>query len=312
MKKDNVSVKFKDNVFCMLYRDKNNLLELYNALNDTTYTDVDGLSVTTLSGGVYMKYKNDASFVFGQDLYMFEQQASMNPNMPLRFLHYVSDVYRDLYSNSELHKHSMIKIPVPHFVTFYNGRDVMKEEEIVLKLSDMYEYDESESELELKVRVININFSVGDGDDSSNQTDNRIPDILEKCQTLRDYMIFVNKVNEKKYSEKKDIRMAVTEAVDECITSGVLSGFFSEHREEVIDVSIYDYDEEGHKKILKEEGSMERLISLIVKKVKKNKDIDTIASELEEETETIKPLYDAVVAAAPDYDMNKIFMSISY
>ena len=125
-------------------------------------------------------------------------------------------------------------------------------------------------------------------------------------------MIFVNKVNEKKYSEKKDIRMAVTEAVDECITSGVLSGFFSEHREEVIDVSIYDYDEEGHKKILKEEGSMERLISLIVKKVKKNKDIDTIASELEEETETIKPLYDAVVAAAPDYDMNKIFMSISY
>ena len=312
MKKDNVSVKFKDNVFCMLYRDKNNLLELYNALNDTAYTDVGGLSVTTLSGGVYMKYKNDASFVFGQDLYMFEQQASANLNMPLRFLHYVSDVYRDLYSNSELHKHSMIKIPVPHFVTFYNGRDVMKEEEIVLKLSDMYEYDELEPELELKVSVININFSVGDGDDSSNQTDNRIADILEKCQTLRDYMIFVNKVNEKKYSEKKDIRTAVTEAVDECIASGILSDFFSEHREEVVDVSIYDYDEEGRMKIEREEGSMERLISQIIKKVKKNKDIDTIASELEEETETIKPLYDAVVAAAPDYEMYKIFMSISY
>ena len=52
MKKDNVSVKFKDNVFCMLYRDKNNLLELYNALNDTAYADVDGLSVTTLSASI--------------------------------------------------------------------------------------------------------------------------------------------------------------------------------------------------------------------------------------------------------------------
>ena len=36
-------------------------------------------------------------------------------------------------------------------------------------------------------------------------------------------MIFVNKVNEKKYSENKDIRTAVTEAVDECIASGILS-----------------------------------------------------------------------------------------
>ncbi len=29
-KKDNVSAKFKDNVFCMLYADKANLLDLYN------------------------------------------------------------------------------------------------------------------------------------------------------------------------------------------------------------------------------------------------------------------------------------------
>ena len=84
--------QYKDNVFCLLYRDKNNLLDLYNGLNDTNYTNVDDLTVTTLKGGVYMKYKNDASFVFGQDLYMFEQQSSRNPNMPLRFLHYLSDV----------------------------------------------------------------------------------------------------------------------------------------------------------------------------------------------------------------------------
>ena len=62
-KKDNVTSKFKDNVFCMLYRDKKNLLELYNALNNSAYTNVDDLQVTTLNGGSYMKYKNDASFL---------------------------------------------------------------------------------------------------------------------------------------------------------------------------------------------------------------------------------------------------------
>ena len=47
--------QYKDNVFCLLYRDKNNLLDLYNGLNDTDYTNVDDLMVTTLKDGVYMK-----------------------------------------------------------------------------------------------------------------------------------------------------------------------------------------------------------------------------------------------------------------
>ena len=129
-------------------------------------------------------------------------------------------------------------------------------------------------------------------------------------------MTFVNKVNEKKYSENKDIRTAVTEAVDECIASGILSDFFSEYRDEVIDVSVYDYDEEGRMRVEREEGREEgriqNLLSQIIKKVQKSKEINTIASELEEETDTIKPLYDAVVAAAPDYDIDKIMMRISH
>ena len=259
---------------------------------------------------------------------MFEQQASKNPNMPLRFLHYVSDVYREMYPNSELHRHSMLKIPVPHFVTFYNGRDGMKDEEMVLKLSDMFMErkdnvsqvcTESEPELELKVRVININPDGCTDLDDGNLPDfkgRRIPSILNKCHILRDYMTFVNKVNEKKYSENMDIRTAVTEAVDECITNGILSDFFSEHREEVIDVSVYDYDEEGRMRVEREEGREEEriqnLLSKIIKKVQKSKDIDTIASELEEEVETVRSLYDAVVEAAPDYDMDEIMTKVSH
>ncbi len=274
--------QYKDNVFCLLYRDKNNLLDLYNGLNDTNYTNVDDLTVTTLKGGVYMKYKNDASFVFGQDLYMFEQQSSRNPNMPLRFLHYLSDVYRQMYNNSDLHRSTMLKIPVPHFVTFYNGKQSL-EVESTLRLSDMYEKKMDCPELELIVRVININtgaiINKKSLDNEKNDIINGInqsydfdksnkninagntinsrtysSEFLSKCETLKDYMTFVNKVRVKTDIEKIDIRTAVIEAVDECIAENVLSEFLKNHREEVITVSIYEYDEEGHLEIVKEEG----------------------------------------------------------
>ena len=322
-KKDNVTSKFKDNVFCMLYRDKKNLLELYNALNNSAYTNVDDLQVTTLNGGSYMKYKNDASFLLCMSLYMFEQQSSKNPNMPLRFLHYVSDVFRELFSNSMLHRRSMIKIPVPHFVTFYNGLEKWIEDEDEIRLSDMYEIPTDNPELELKVRVININKDVH---------------ILNKCKTLRDYMTFVNKVRFKMGVEGDDVRIAVTEAMNECIDEDILVDFFEQHREEVVEVSIYDYDEEEVRKVLAKEmaeemvGEMaeemaekmaeqlaekyaqeaaekaveQNIISLVIKKVKKSKTLETIASELEEEEADIKPIYDAVVSSAPDYDINVI------
>lgn len=314
-KKDNVTSKFKDNVFCMLYRDKRNLLELYNALNNSDYTNVDDLQVTTLNGGSYMKYKNDASFLLCMSLYMFEQQSSKNPNMPLRFLHYVSDVFRELFSNSMLHRRSMIKIPVPHFVTFYNGLEKWIEDEEEIRLSDMYEIPTDNPELELKVRVININKDVH---------------ILNKCKTLRDYMTFVNKVRFKMGVEGDDVRIAVTEAMDECIDEDILVDFFEQHREEVVEVSIYDYDEEEVRRVLAEEYAQEyaqkvakevsekafaegeqsgrqiNLINMVIKKVKKSKTLETIASELEEEEADIKPIYDAVVSSAPDYDINVI------
>ena len=44
------------------------------------------------------------------------------------------------------------------------------------------------------------------------------------------------------------------EAVDECIKDDVLSDFFIKHRDEVIDVSIFEYDEEGVMDVMREEG----------------------------------------------------------
>ena len=53
-------------------------------------------------------------------------------------------------------------------------------------------------------------------------------------------------------------------------------------------------------------GRQLNLINQVIKKVKKSKTLETIASELEEEEADIKPIYDAVVSSAPDYDINVI------
>ena len=194
-----------------------------------------------------------------------------------------------------LHRRSMIKIPVPHFVTFYNGLEKWIEEEEEIKLSDMYEIPVDNPQLELKVRVININRDV---------------DILSKCETLRGYMTFVNKTRCKTQVERTDVKQAVLEAIDECMEENILVDFFEKHREEVIEVSIYDYDEEKVRKTLadeaREEGEQLKVVLLIIKKVKKSKSLPTIASELEEEEADIRPIYDAVVASAPEYDIEEI------
>lgn len=52
---------YKDTVFRMIFREKENLLSLYNAMNGTAYEKPDDLEITTLENAVYMNYKNDIS-----------------------------------------------------------------------------------------------------------------------------------------------------------------------------------------------------------------------------------------------------------
>lgn len=49
----------KDTLFRYIFRDKKELLQLYNALNDSSYEDENGLLITTLENVVYLGYKND-------------------------------------------------------------------------------------------------------------------------------------------------------------------------------------------------------------------------------------------------------------
>lgn len=235
----NVARNHKDNVFCLLYREKKNLLSLYNAMNGTSYEKEEELEVVTLEEAICLKMRNDAAFVIDSGLNLYEQQASVNPNMGLRNLYYVTEELKKIAPPGRLHQTTRVKIPVPKFVVFYNGVAKQPERQIY-KLSDLFCREEKNPELELKVTVININPGY-----------NR--ELLEKCESLRGYMIFVEKIRSKKASGIR-LEEAVRQAVDECVFEGILAEFFGEHRKEIIEMGVYEFDQELYDRVLLEDG----------------------------------------------------------
>lgn len=159
-KKLKTEKNYKDTVFRMLYNDKTNLLELYNAVNGTNYSNTDDLRINTLENAVYMNMKNDVSYVFRFEMNLYEHQSTLNPNMPLRNLFYVARLLEaeveNYLENKSIYGSKLIKIPTPRFIVFYNGQEDA-EEQFEYNLSDAYISKTNNPELELKVTVFNIN-----------------------------------------------------------------------------------------------------------------------------------------------------------
>ena len=85
--------KHKDRLFRFIFEEKENLLQLYNAINGTNYSNTEDLEIVTLKDIIYMRMKNDISFLIDCQLNLFEHQSSDNPNMPLRGLLYLARQY---------------------------------------------------------------------------------------------------------------------------------------------------------------------------------------------------------------------------
>ena len=230
--------KYKDTVFRMLFSDKENLLSLYNAINRTAYEDAAELEIVTLESAIYMGMKNDLAFIIDMNLLLYEHQSTYNPNIPLRNLFYISAEYQKLVNKKSLYSSSLQKVPAPYFIVFYNGTE-KKEEYWENSLSEAYENLTGEPKLELKVVTLNIN-------------EGHNKDLMEQCQTLREYAQYVAKV--RKYTKEVNLDAAVERAVNECIQEGILEDFLRANRAEVIAMSIFEYNkEEEDKKLRKAE-----------------------------------------------------------
>ena len=131
---------------------------------------------------------------------------------------------------------------------------------------------------------------------------------------------------------------AIDAAIEDCIQNHILEDFFRSRKDEVRKMTHLDYTWEKREKLIRREeyedgkaagrsegrsegmsegisrgraegrseGSRVKLISLIIKKIQRGKDILSIADAVEEPVEVIQPIYDAVLSA-PGADADQIY-----
>ena len=314
---------YKDRLFRMVFREKKELLGLYNAVNGTSYTDPEALTVVTLENAIYMNMKNDLAVVMDFYMDLYEHQSTYNPNIPLRNLHYVAKELRSWSGGRTIYGRQLVRIPTPRFFVFYNGRDMQPERQ-VLKLSDAFINPEEDPALELKVVMLNINLG-------------RNKELMEQCHTLLEYAQFVDRLRTREKSMGRE--EAVKHTVDTCIREGILRDFLLKYREEAIEMCIFEYDEEETLRQLgqqsyeegvaagieqgrtegvtvgiergREEGRLvgeeQLLFRLICTKLKKGKTPEVIAEELEEDVSRVEQICEKAKSFAPEYDWKKVY-----
>ena len=293
-----VNRTYKSTVFAMLFTEKENLLELYNAISGKHYTDPELLEVNTLENAIYMSMRNDISFVVDGRLSLYEHQSTYSPNLPLRFLFYISNLYSGMTREVNLYGTRTVKIPGPEFLIFYNGREEMPERQ-VLRLSDMFTAKGEQCGLELEAVMLNL---CGEHNRK----------LKEACRSLRDYAEYTDRI--RKYVREMELEDAVERAIRECIGEGILKEFLEKHRAEAKSMSIFEYDQEKHLRMEREEaweegraqghaeghaqghaegfaeGQTELLQNLIRKKLKKGESAAEIAADLEENEAMVRKM----------------------
>lgn len=225
MQHDSINQKYKDNLFVSLFGRcidaKENFLSLYNAIHDTNLkigeTKIEPLMLENV---VYNGQYNDVSMIInGKVVVLAEHQSTVNNNMPLRCLEYVTRSFEKLFPEEEKYRETQIKLPCPEFYVFYNGEKEYPVEN-TLKLSDAFTFEDSvchEINLDLTVKIFNIRYD-------------KNHEILKKCRSLMEYSKFVHYATEAK---KNGVEDYISAAIDRCKTEGIMVEYLKRLNREV-------------------------------------------------------------------------------
>ena len=242
MTKDNS--QYKDRLFTFLFGTKENrrwTLNLYNAVNGTHYTDPEAIEITTIREIMYLGMHNDVSFLISNEMNLYEQQSTFNPNMPLRMMEYLGHLYEKYIKQKKLNKYGtkLISLPAPKLIVFYNGITDQPDESI-LKLSDSFPAG-AESDVEVQVQMLNINHG-------------RNAELLQVCRPLGEYSWLVERIREYRTEINDGLESAVDRAIGDMPNSFEIRPFLEAHRAEVKGMLLEEYNEDEIRNLFKEEG----------------------------------------------------------
>ena len=257
---------YQDSLFRFMFSDKESAIELYNAIEGTNYGMDTEVEFTTLEDVVYVEGKNDIGFtIAGKFVVLTEHQSTINYNMPIRHLEYITQTYKNELSNEDLFKRKRIPLLTPEFYVIYTGKEDWSESE--LRLSDSFIGAPPENSLELVVKIIDVRYNK-----------ETAGEILSRSEKLRGYSLLLNYV--KLYREQgHSLKDAIEQAVNRCIEEDVLREFLQKYAKEVKgmiyeDITIERFAEiraeeqweEGHQQGRQEtQARMNQLIKALTK-----------------------------------------------
>jgi len=206
-----VNREFKNSVFTLLFDDEEAMRDISGTVGPILGKKVDSktkIKKTTLQN-VFLGGKiNDLSFVLDDKLIvLIEHQSTINENMPLRMLHYISETYNHLYNKKDLYRKDKILIPKPVFIVLYNGEEDFDDYKEYWLSDSFYDIDKSKEapRLELVVYVRNINKGHN-------------VEFVGQSPLLIGYVAFVEEVR-KFNKETENYEKAMVAAVENCIKS---------------------------------------------------------------------------------------------
>ena len=212
----------KDSTFCLLFSEPARAIELYNAVTGENLPPDTELTYTTLANALYIDRNNDLGFVIQKrHLVMSECQSTINWNIPMRCLGYVSRSLENLAGKEGLYGSKLVKFPVPEFYLFYVGNETWNTK--TLKLSDSFQAPPKENSLELVVKFINLNYNV-------NNEDN---EILQRSPSLLGYSKLLYYIKTAAKENGGDLKSAIDISVKQCMEEGLIEDFLRKHSREV-------------------------------------------------------------------------------
>jgi hypothetical protein len=304
-----VQKKYRDALFRKIFSERSVLLELYNALNNTGYSDEKELTVYTIDDVIYLCYKNDVSFIVRGTLNLYEHQSTLNPNMPLRGLIYFGKQYESYIKqhNLNIYGKKQLKIPSPQFVIFYNGIALLENDAdyTELHLSDAFELTNNSDDtaklpcLECTAKVYNINYGHN-------------KELMLRCRTLEEYSILISRIYSK-ILEGISLEQAIDFTVQDCIHDNILRDFLIKHRSEVVGMLLEEFDMEEYIKMERrdsyEDGKCQYRIHVIHTMYQKNIPAESCINMLDEDADFVNHIYQ-LCQLHPDWNDSNLFDAV--
>ena len=235
--------KYKDSVFTDLFgtdkTGKENFLALYNALsgNDFKLKEVS-LERKVIEQSLYKTFNNDVSWeINGKLIVLVEHQSTINGNMPLRCLEYVTRIYEEIVPVKQRYAEKVYKLPNPDFYVVYMGKKEQPLEQ-ELRLSDAF-YTKNISKLELIVKVKNC-------------SDSKMLPLAKSCDILREYCRFIEIVELN--FDKLHPRRSTQKAIEQAIEEGILVDYLDRKSREVRNMLCAKYSYKMDIAVKKEEA----------------------------------------------------------